>query len=322
MTVAEAIENILSVTPGALNGDGSQRVRLRQVEGITDRPLRRASHVRGQAAAMHLPRETTAWQAIEYLCGTLSLLVSVQLDEIIVREATDAFANTKSPGMRFIFGGRDANLLSVETTKRFVRNRKGVKVTSYNPVTRETLTAVYPPDADTLRIARPHTHLGGAVIARISGRSGRRRSGGRGPHRPAGAEIDRDVFPANGITSQDELVRYAERIYTERSRQEIDGKIVSPVWTNDTLSLENADRIEIEIEPDLASEIRSMDLNSAARMLERRLHVDADAARVLVRAAIYRPTDTWYAREITAEFEGGGRSTVSVDFINLIRLTP
>jgi hypothetical protein len=130
------------------------------------------------------------------------------------------------------------------------------------------------------------------------------------------------VFPADGITSQDELNRYAERIYTERSRQEIEGKVVSPIWTNDTLGLENADRIEIEIEPDLASEIRSMDLNSAARMLERRLRVDEDAARVLVRAAIYRPTDTWYAREITAEFDGGGRSTVSVDFINLIRVNP
>jgi hypothetical protein len=42
------------------------------------------------------------------------LLVSVQLDEIVVREPTDAFGNTKSPGMRFVFGGRDANLLSVE----------------------------------------------------------------------------------------------------------------------------------------------------------------------------------------------------------------
>jgi hypothetical protein len=309
-TIGEAIEAIVGATPGAADPDGALRLRLRAVAGVTDRRLSVAAPARAARAPIHLPRETTAWQAIEHVCGLVSLLVSVQLDEIIVREANDVYGNSKTPSVKFTFGGADANLLSVESTKKFVRNRKGVKVTSFDPVRRVRLEAVYPADADVASDRRPHAHVGGSAI-----RTPTRR------HAARGAEIDRDVFPANGITTQDALDRYAERLYRERSRQEIEGKIVSPVWTGETLSIENADRLEIEIDPDLAAEIRSaVDLRSAATLVERRLGVTAAAARILVRSAIYHPTDRWYARSITSEFDAEARSTVSVEFLNLIQV--
>lgn len=315
-TLSQAINRIIMATPGSQNPDGSLRVMLVE-NALTSRSLSAAVHARASTAAVQLPHDVTAWQAIEHCCGLLSLLVSVDLDQIIVRQTQEVYGSTSPAVFSFIFGGQQANLLSIEREKKFVRNRRGVKVTAYDPTTRSRIEGVYPPDGQVLRAGRPHAHVGGRAI--------HQRAASRSAHAaPPSAPPDRDVFPAPiGMHDPGSLADYARRIYQERSRQEMEGKIECPFWVPEVLGLKNADRIQIQLDPDLAAELQQApDENAAVNLLVERLDVSEDAAYALMRAALTRPRDTWYAREVTTEFQSEGVSTVSVGFINLIVLDP
>lgn len=316
-TLSQAINRIIMATPGSQNPDGSLRVMLVE-NALTSRMLSGAVHSRASTAAVQLPHDVTAWQAIEHCCGLLSLLVSVDLDQLIVRQTQEVYGSTSPAVFSFIFGGESANLLSIEREKKFVRNRRGVSVTAYDPTTRSRVEGLYPPDGQVLRVGRPHAHVGGQAIHYHAPTRSTRASAA------SPAPPERDVYPAPiGMYAQASLVDYARRIYQERSRQEMEGKIECPFWVPEVLSLKNSDRIQIQLDPDLAAELQQAPSEAAAvDLLVQRLDVSEDAARALMRASLNRPRDTWYAREVTTEFQSDGVSTVSVGFINLIVLDP
>lgn len=322
-TVGDAINAILSATPGA-----SGRITLADGD-LTSRQLSTAVPSRSQQAKVNLPPNCTAWQAVEHVAGLVSLLVSVDKDQIVLREPTAVYQNTDDPQVTLVFGGSSANTISVNRTKKFVRNRKGVRITAYDPTTRTTLTSDFPADADLLPTRRPPSHVGGSST-RAGGSSRSRRSTtiSQGSGSNAGSSSsssntpERDVFAApQGIHTQDALDSYAQRIYTERSQQEIEGTIVTPVWTQEILALKNASRFKIQIDPDLAAELRNTsDEQAAVDLLTARLDITDDAARALIRASLNQPTDQWYARTVTMEFDADGVCQTSIDFINLIQI--
>jgi hypothetical protein len=313
-TLHEAIQRILDAV-GATENAG---VEVRKSPASTA-ALSAASHGRGAQRAIQLPRDATAWQAIEFCAGLVSKLVTVDGQEVVVLTPQETTDDTAGDTATFVFGGPDEdgnppNLLSVESEKKVARNRKGVKVTSYDPSTRTRLEALYPAEGQVANVRRPRARLGNAAV-RSSSRSRRSRS--------AAAPPDRDVFPANDIHTQAELDARAEAIYRQRSRQEMEGKIVTPVWSSEFLALKNADRFTLRIHPDVQADVEAAEYESrdaAVAVLVERLGMSEDAARVLLNASKNRPTDRWYARTVTCDYNADGRCQVSVDFINLIEV--
>jgi hypothetical protein len=324
-TIEAAINRILDAVDNLNNPDGSKRLTLKTVSGVTDRQLSTRVGSRASSSAVRLPPDATAWQAVEHICGLMSLLVSVRLNEIVVRTPADAFEHNRPTVASFVFGGDTANLLSVHTEKKFARNRKGVKVTAYDPITRTRLEGVYPPDGDLRSLRRPRAHVGGTALRSTSHRSSSRGSSS-GSSAAANAQAalatERDVFTAPfGTHTNDACRDYAQRIYTERSRQEIEGKIITPIWIQDWLAIENGDRFSIDVDPDLSAELRNTTSDQArVDLLTQRLDVTEDAARALIRASTNTPTDHWYARTITHEFASDGRCTTTIDYLNLITI--
>jgi hypothetical protein len=320
-TIEGAINRLLDVIPNLTNPNGSKRLTLKAASGLTDRALSTLVGSRASTSAVRLPPDATAWQAVEHICGLMSLLVSVRLNEIVVREPTDVFGHNRPSVASFVFGGETANLLSVHTEKKFVRNRKGVKVTAYDPVTSTRLEGVYPADADLMSLRRPRAHVGGTALRSTAHRTARSAARASANAQEALA-TERDVFPAPvGIHTQDAVDAYAQRIYTERSRQEIEGKIVTPIWIQDWLAIDNGDRFSIDVDPDLSAELRSStDDQARIDLLTQRLDVTEDAARALIRASTNAPTDHWYARTIAHEVSSDGRATSTIDYLNLIQI--
>ena len=310
-TVESAINRVLDVIPNVTAADGSKLLTL-VTSDLTSLQVGGAVHSRFRNAALQLPPETTAWQAIEHVCGLASLNVMVRLGQIIVRRTIDVDARGDVATI-FTFGGEDANLLSVGDEKKFVRNRKGVQVLSFDPATRERIVAIYPRDADLLPSHRPR-----AQLRRTFTTTRRVRRGA-----PAAAVQDRDVFDAYGIHSQDALDRYAELLYRERSSQEIEGTLITPIWTPEILALDNGDRFKLSIDPELAAGLRNATSRQAmVQMLVERLDVNKQAANALIDASLDRPSDVFFARTVTHEFEADGRSTTTVGFMNILEVSP
>lgn len=312
-TVGDAINRILDVIPNASDPDGTPRLEL-VTNSLTSRTIGDAVRPRFRAAALQLPPEATAWQVIEHACGLASLLVSVRLGQIIVREPVEVFDHDRPPVTTFTFGGETANLLSVADEKKFVRNRKGVKVVSYDPgPPRATLEAFYPPDADLRPDRRPRAQLRRSFTTTRRVRRGS----------PTSPVQDRDVFDAHGIHSQDALDAWARRLYLERSQQEIEGSLVTPIWTPEVLGLDNGDRFSLSIDPELAMQLRNASSKQAMiDLLVQRLDVNEQAAAALINASVDRPSDTFYTRTVTHEYEADGKSTTTVEFLNLIEVGP
>ncbi len=319
--LGQAIERVIDAVPATWNRDDagqpvSQRIGLRNAAldlALRARRLGAAAPGRTPEAPVRLPADANAWQVIEHVGGLLSVMPSVDLDAIVLRDSAQIFGHDNPVAAAFEFGGEAANLLSLERSKKFVRNRKGVRVTAYDPLTRSTLVADYPSDAELLRIHRAPSAaaLGRAQVAAR-----------RAPRNPTPPERDGFTAPRGMFGDTTRLQDYARRIYEERSRQELEGRLVTPLWTDAVLALQNADRFTLTLHAALEAELQTTRSEGAAlALLQRRLGVDPAAAAALLRARRARPTDAWYARTITHEFDAGGRSTTSVDFINLIELS-
>lgn len=298
-TLETAINRILAATPGTRDPDGGEvRLSLRS-SALASMSLSSIAPRRTPSAPVQLARDATAWAAIEHVCGLLNVLVSVRLDEIVLRKPADVHGHNRAPVTDFVFGGERANLLEVAERKKFIRNRKGVRVVALAP--REPtgrVEGVYPPDAELLRDRRP---------------SPRSRQGST-------AAVERDVFPGTGLYTAEACRDLAERIYRERSRQEVEGSLKCPIWDDATLGLENGDRVTLSIDPDLAAELQGTRSNDArVTLLVRRLGISREAAAALIETADQR-TATWYVRDVTHEFDADGVCSTSVEFINLIEL--
>lgn len=314
-TLATALQAILDAVPNTFNANGTRRVTLRQTPALAGVGLAQAVHARAATARVELPAEVTAWAAMEHLCGLCNKLISVELDEVVVRDPAQSFASDAAPVHRFVYGDADADTLSVNRTKKFARNRRGIKVTSYSPE-RRVLEAVYPPDAELARLVRPASHVGGTALGSGSGRG--TRSGGAGASRDAEREV---VAAPNGITTQAALDAFAQRVYTERSRQELEGKLVTPRWSDAILGLHNGDRFAVAIQPTLEAELRACgaDDTRAIALLGRRLGLEPDAARVLVAATRAARQQVYYLRSATHEL-ADQRAQSTLEFANLITI--
>jgi hypothetical protein len=124
------------------------------------------------------------------------------------------------------------NILAMSEARSAELAGKGVALTSYDPLTQTTLEAFYPPRGslpDGTKIATP---AGGIPAERY------------------------DFFPYTGITDQGTLDALAERVWEERSRQELEGQLTTVEMLADTssqtrfdlLALGPGDAVRVEFE--------------------------------------------------------------------------
>ena len=128
------------------------------------------------------------------------------------------------------------------------------------------------------------------------------------------------MVPGLGLHTEAACRALAERVYRERSTQEIEATLKTPVWDDDTLDLRNGDRITLQIDPDLSAELyRTSSRSAALELLQRRLGVSESAASALLDASD-RPTDSYYVREVTTEFDAESVCQSSIEVVNLIEI--
>jgi len=292
-TLQQALQRILDGVPSASG--------LLSLPGLgLHLPLSPLVSGRGRTGTLPLANDASAWDAIERACGAVNRLVSVELDRLVVREPTGD--NQTRSDVVFNYGGPAANSIKVRQKKRFERNRRSVVVHSFDPRSRRRLSAEWPAPAAAPRRTRARGQQG--------------RGGGRN------GDEQRDIYALrDGITSQDELLRSAERIYTNRSRQELAIDLESPLLTEEFLSIHNGDRVMIRVEPGLEANIRAANATSpqaAVALIRRRIGCSAQAAEILARAVNEPTTALFYVRGATFTYELEGAAMVKIDAANLI----
>lgn len=267
-------------------------------------PLSPLTSARLRNAQITLPTNVSAWEVIEHICGLVGRLVRVDLDEIVVRRPSQALSSEGVPVAEFVYGSDDGTVMSVELERTLRRNRKGVRVTSYDPVSRTRYSAEYPPDSE------------------LPGRRARPRRSKRPPATFRRDPEEREQFAApDGITSQDRLLQIAEQIYTEKSRQELSISVTTPLITKDYVGLKNGDRVTIKVRPDINKALmEAEDDASALEYLQHRLGVNKAAGVVLIRAARKPQNQLFYAKNITLQWSSEGKSSVKVEAINLVQI--
>jgi hypothetical protein len=224
--------------------------------------------------------EDTAWDLIKRCCDPLSLVPSIYLDQLIVRTSRGLISDPRRPV--FVYG---SNLMNYKEKRQTGRSKEGTGLTGYLASTRKPIMAFYPPPGDPA-ISKSKQPF-------VPAKEGN-------PAYVEGTEDRRKWFIYGTISSQKALDDAAFRIFTERSRQEweasfecrrmrvVDDKLPNDVpdddATFDVMTLANADRIWLGVEPDLRQMLAGLsDTNARVQFL-----VDngygVDVAPVMVKA--------------------------------------
>lgn len=275
--------------------------------------------VENRARTGMLPTNTaaSAWEAIEHIAAIANLLVSVDLGNIVLSPPSDLFGQTngkKDPiAYDFVFGLDNGNVLEVEREKKFIRNRQGVKIVVFDPAAKRSVSVVWPPDNEVPPKRRPQPKHAKHADAKAHG------SATATPKQKPEADRDIYTFSRDGVTSKDQALAIAKRIYSERSNQELEGTITTKNWTPELLALKNSNRINLTVAQRLEAELRNYDsVQRKLEFLSKQLGMSEDAAAVLLRQTSKEQTATpYYLRSNALEWDTNGASA-HIDFINLM----
>jgi len=301
------IERLMSIVPEFMDKTVEPPLTLRKTNALLSANMSKLVNGRALNAPIQLHPDCTVWQGIEHLCGLFGFHVRVELREIVIRTAEEVFAG-RSPKCTFVFGGNNANAFGPTFRKKPIQNRNGIRVVCLDPETRQVKTGVYPPESIQRQISKKQPRRG-----RVAPKSPTHRKPTSEPPPPP-----RDVLEIDPHSyTQDALDEIAKSIWLERSRQEADGTVPTPLWSQDLLDLSNGDLISVKVNQDIAKQIESIgDDHAASQLLQDQMGIEKTAADALVRAARKPSRDDWYCKEIT--FEHPSEHLATVHFINLI----
>lgn len=278
-------------------------------------------NVKGQSGRIPCKNGSTAWQVVEHVMGLNDLLITVDCSEFIIREAKNAFVPAKAQKAAvkysFVFGANPSNdnekeTLSVTLKKKFLRNRKGVRIISFDPT--------QPPQSRRIVSDYPSDSALPPKVRAKLGPAKHKKTHSTSTGQSTVAPPDRDVFEvgAMGIHTKSACDALAQRIYLERSRQEMEGELVAKIWDKNLFKLRNADRINIRIRPDLETQLRNIsDRNKQIDFLKNALHIDSKMAGILIDTINGKDSDQYYVRTLNHEWSGKTYQT-KIDFITLI----
>lgn len=281
-----------------------------------------ASRFRKAGARVHVDPKKDAWGIWQDVVGSVGLISYFDRDVLVVTTALDLYTGDNRP---VFLWGRNILTFNEERTNDF--ERKGVAITSFDPLSGTTLEALWPPAGDS-RLSRK--------IAKPTGKHG----GGKAPNPAAGEH--RDTFQFSGITDPDALLELAKTAYLQRSRQEFTGSITTAemlvetegaddnradrAGTYDVLSLRSGDTVVIQIdEADWAGQdiIDSLPSRGERILYFVERGYSGDVARLLAGnlEALVATRAEFYVKGLSIEFsvtEEGGSFQVSITYCNKI----
>jgi hypothetical protein len=263
-----------------------------------------------------------AWAVWSQTVGSLGLITFIDRDKCVVTTSTEHYTSETAPKM--VWG---LNIAEIEESTASTFSDKGVAITSFDPLTGTTIEAFYPPPNDE-RINRKHI------------RAARKHSA---PPTPPSNSDRYDFFEYNGVTNPDVLAGIAERVWDERSRQELEGslktyemyaysdsKSYDPANRSgriDLLDLRAGDVVKVEIDPTDSGALTSItDEGTRVRYLVNRGYSEDMAKLVARNAPAFESLErTYHAKRVQVTFEveeDGGKFEVHVTFHNRIKVKP
>lgn len=212
---------------------------------LADAAVKRYARVGGQ---IPVDPKGSAWDVFQQCVGMVGLLAYFDRDKLVITTTTDYYTAKRTP--RFVYG---LNISQYTEERLNDFEKRGVGISSFDPLTGRTLEAVYPPVGDK-RIHGPQTTPTRPKKTTASGHGHAAKKG------PTEAEIaqreHRDYFQFSGISDPDALQALAKRVFEERSRQEMQGTIVTSEMSVDAadgsevdlLMLRSGDTVQIQID--------------------------------------------------------------------------
>lgn len=149
-------------------------------------------------APIHVGQASDAWAVWQKAVGLLGLISWIDQDDVIVATASNYYTRADPPVL--VYG---KNILKLEEQRNANLSGKKIALVAYDPVTGRVVHALYPTSQD------PKTT--------------KKKSKAEG----AAQKDDYEVFEFNGVTDQARLIECAKRVYEERSRQELTGKLTT-----------------------------------------------------------------------------------------------
>jgi hypothetical protein len=318
-TLLQAINRVLDWA------DCSDVFEIQDDSGLGATPFSTLTDSRGLNGYIPIPKhEVSAWDIIDHCAGVLAFIVHVELGKIVLRRPQEAYAlpddPKTAPAYSFIFGDSRqgyVNALEVDVTKKFIRNRKGVRLVTTLPGGRGTITSDFPV---TGKIPPKHAPQLGAT-KQTKPRKVSLTAGGGVSNGNTLSDPPRDVFVVadKGIHSQADLDKQAEMVYRVRSQQELEGTLVTRIWDEKLFGLRNGDRFEVLVKPELVAElINRPDEGSQVAFLRRYFRINEQAARIMLAQIRGQESTLFYLRSITHDWDAVSGAKTTVDFINLI----
>jgi hypothetical protein len=302
-------ERMMSIIPEFSDPTVQPPLTFRQTDALKNANLAGLVSARARNSPITLHPDCTVWEGIEHICGLLGLHVRVELREIVVRTAPEVFEGRSSKAV-FIFGGRTANCFGPKFHKKPVANRNGVRVIAFDPDQRKQVSAVYPSDDIQRKISKKQP--------RRTRPAPKAKTSKKPPLAPP--DPPRDVYELDpGHYTHDALTAKAHDIWLQRSRQEADGTVSTPVWTEENLALRNGDLITVKVDHDVSQTIAKIgDDAAASQVLQETMGYQREMADAIVKASRKPSVDDWYCKEVTNEWPSETLQTVH--FINLVEI--
>lgn len=319
-TLREAWRTIVSQTPGAavlgerLVFEGGTQGLV--IEGLED-PVE--SLALGVAVAERFRKlgqvptkpETDAWAVWQQCVGMLGLISYIRGDECVVTTATNYYTEGDAP--RFIWG---QNIEEWTETRVCQVVDTGIGLTSFDPLTGRALEALWPPVGDT-RVQKKRTSAR-KIQSEEQARLGEKR----------------EYYSLPGVTNLDVLTAIARRIFEERSRQELEGRVVTREMeieresgaAFDLLALRAGDTVAVQVEPEHQQLLGSLPNDSAqVRMLTDRGYTEPVAELIVKNVAHFAELGAkFHVKQVATEVEydsEGGRFSLEVSYVNRINVT-
>jgi hypothetical protein len=303
----EAWERIVSQTPGA--GILAKRLRL---EGLAEWPkLGTAVSERfRKLAKVPTHPKTDAWAVWQQTCGMMGLITYIDRDECVVTTTRALYTQSDAP---VFLWGRNIERWRETRQSQFVK--RGVGVTAYDPLAGRSLDAFYPPLGD------PRVQHKRPVGKKIGGAA------------PCESTEERDWFIARGITEDKALLAFAERVYDERSRQELEGEFTTAemeVSTEgarlfDVLDMSPGDNVVVQVERGNAQLLSSMPSHGErlAYLRQRGYTVGASELIIANMKEFANLSAKFHVKGVRVELETTGDSghfSVECQYVNRIEL--
>lgn len=267
----------------------------------------------------------SSWEVWQHCVGSVGLISFVQKDEVVVTDAVAYYTSSDPP--RMVWG---QNVRTLKEERDANRAGKFVGLMSINPLTGASIEAFWPPrdkknelqkQKATKRAGKPGKH-----------RTTKKATAGDGLI-PI-TEYEMHPYPY-GVTNVEMLTWCAQRVYEERSRQELTGSLTTRemvVGTEkgaefDILNVMSGDVIRVEFEVDTRGELASLGSDAVRVQYLQDIHgYSYEVARILVQnlSDLGSLPPYFMVRKVhtTLEFNGdSGTFDVSIDFCNRIQQT-